>query len=311
MAARGHDEADAAHWAEVFLPELTAAQRTSLRRAGFELTKLQHLARTKYGRSLVVSVLVCFTDAYPQAAAAVDIARAGEANRMITSRSAAEFEHALQAHGLSSAHAGTVPAQRAPQASERAWGGYPTTATRWWLGWFLVVLLALVLLTLLAGVDIGFGIVLGVIWLIAGYALVVRRTVFGRTPVPARVRRSYLWASVALVIGAVGASNAWLIALGSQGVGRIDSASELTGSHGTRYSQCSVVQPDGNTADLRATGSCPKPDGAPVTMVYVPSDSGSPWRPALGTKGDLEPLAGLWGVGTLVGCGLLVRAARR
>jgi hypothetical protein len=48
-----------------------------------------------------------------------------------------------------------------------------------------------------------------------------------------------------------------------------------------------------------------------VTMVYLPGGDDQPFRPALGTRGSLVPLAAFWGLGTLAGCGLLIGAALR
>ncbi|SEL10378.1 hypothetical protein [Streptacidiphilus jiangxiensis] len=303
--------ADSLAWREAHLPELTPARVAALKKAGFDADRLRHLARTTYGRSLAVSVLVCFTDAYPQAASVQDVARAGEANRRITSRSSAQFEKALAAHGLhsqgprSDAAAGSVLPPLLP-------GRRPTTSRRWWLGWSLALLLALFGTTLLASLDFGIGAVLGAVLLAVGWLLLVRRLAYGpyRNQVPKRTRLLYAAAAVAFVIGSAGAADAVMLCFGQHGVGRVDSATQETGTHGTVYTQCSVDEPDGSWAELRFGGACPGPEGTPVPMFYFAGgDDSTPWRPVPGTAGSVAPLVALWGVGTLVGCGLLTRAA--
>jgi hypothetical protein len=273
--------------------------------------KLRHLAAGgRYGRSLAISVLICFTDAYPQAAAVQDIARAGEANRMITSRSADQFEAVLELHGLHSRHgsSGDAAAKRVTKAKTRL-TATPATGVRWWFAWVLMAVPALALTSGLAAADVGIGVVLGSIWLIIGWVLVVHRLAYRRAPVGRWVGRLYLMAAVCFVVAGLGASNAALLALGQQGVGSVDSQSEGVGGHGTHYLQCTVRQPDGSYVDVRSTGACPGPVGTPVTMVYV--SGGEVFRPAIGTEGSLAPWAVLWGLGTLGGCGLLAGAALR
>ncbi|RAG87462.1 hypothetical protein DN069_01095 [Streptacidiphilus pinicola] len=301
-------EADARAWREADLPELTPEQEQALKLAGFETKKLRHLAAGgRYGRSLAISVLICFTDAYPQAAAVQDIARAGEANRMITSRSADEFEAVLQLRGLHSRRGpGGDPKVRKAKARLTA---TPATGVRWWSAWVLVVVPTLLLTSGLAAMDVGVGVVFGIIWLIIGWVLVVRRLAYRRAPTGHLVGQLYVMASICFVVAGMGASNAALLALGQQGVGSVDSQSEGVGGHGTHYFQCTVRQPDGAYVDLRSTGACPGPVGTPVTIVYV--SGGQVLRPALGTASSLMPWAGLWGLGTLGGCGLLAGAAVR
>ncbi|MEZ0065293.1 hypothetical protein ABIA32_001289 [Streptacidiphilus sp. MAP12-20] len=296
---------DARQWSEVHLPELTPERVKSLKRAGFQADKLRHLAATKYGRSLVVSVLICFTDAYPQAATTADIARAGEAGRMITTRSAAEFEKALAAHGL---HSHGTPVPSPDKRPARVTGGY-TTRTRWWLGWLLIGFLAIALTSGVAALDLGFGAVFGGIWLIFGFAVIVRRTVYGGAPVPKRVSRTYALAALGFLVASVGAADAVMVLAGAQGVGAIDTERRETGSHNTPYWVCTVREPDGNYADLWGGRACPDPYGTPVSMVYMPNDAAGVWRPILGTDASLAPMVALWGIGTLAGCGLLIRAA--
>lgn len=304
-------EADARAWRDADLPELTPEQEQALKLAGFDVKKLRHLAAEgRYGRSLAISVLICFTDAYPQAAAVQDIARAGEANRMITSRSADEFEAVLQLHGLHSRPAAPGSSRDAKVRKAKALlTATPATGVRWWFAWALVVALALVLTSGLAAADVGVGVVFGVIWLIIGWVLVVRRLAYRRAPAAHWVGRFYLIAAICFAVAGMGASNAALLVLGQQGVGSVDSQSEGVGNHGTHYLQCTVRQPDGSYVDVRSTGACPGPVGTPVTMVYV--SGGEPFRPALGTEGSLVPWSVLWGLGTLGGCGLLAGAALR
>jgi hypothetical protein len=303
--------ADALAWREAHLPELTPEHVEALKRAGFDAAKLRHLAaRGRYGRSLAVSVLICFTDAYPQAASVQDVARAGEASRMITSRSAAEFEAVLAARGLHSSGPATHDRLSLPKSPGRGGtGGRGTTRTLWWPGWLLVVLLALATTSGLAALDFGVGAVFGVIWLMVGWALVVKRTLYGRSPVPKRIRRTYLIAALGFVIASAGAADAVMVCFGQQGVGRIERQTLETGSHGTTYWQCSVRQPDGSYDELRFGGACPGPAGTPVTMVYLAGGEDQPWRPVLGTDASLAPMVALWGAGTLTGCALLTRAA--
>ncbi|MEY9849273.1 hypothetical protein [Streptacidiphilus sp. MAP5-3] len=303
-------EADARAWREADLPELTPEREQELKHAGFAVKKLRHLAAGgRYGRSLAVSVLICFTDAYPQAASVQDIARAGEAGRMITSRSADQLEAALQLRGLHSRSGASGGA--AVQKAKALMTATPATGVRWWLGWVLVALLAIVLTSGIAALDVGIGVVFGVIWLIMGWFLVVRRLVYRRAPVGKEIGRLYLIAAICFVVAGVGASNAGLLVLGQQGVGSVDSQSTETGSHGTQYLQCTVLQPDGSYDDIRSTGACPGPVGSSVTMVYLPGGEDQPFRPAVGTRGSLAPLAVLWGLGTLAGCGLLAGAGWR
>lgn len=301
-------EADARAWREANLPELTPEREQALKLAGFDAGKLRHLAAGgRYGRSLAISVLICFTDAYPQAAAVQDIARAGEANRMITSRGADEFEAVLRLRGLHSrpGSSGDAKVQRAKARVTAT----PATGVRWWSGWVLIALLALLLTSGVAAVDIGVGVVFAMIWLIIGWFLLVRRLAYRRAPVGQGIRRLYVIAAICFAAAGMGASNAALLVLGHQGVGSVDSQSEGVGGHGMHYLQCTVRQPDGSYTKVRSTGACPGPVGTPVTMVYV--TGGEPFRPALGTEASLVPWSALWGLGTLGGCGLLAGAALR
>jgi hypothetical protein len=307
-------EADARAWREADLPELTPEDVKDLKRAGFDPRRLRRLAAgNRYGRSLAVSVLVCFTDAYPRTATVQDIARAGEASRMTTSRSAADFEAALEARGLRSRGSRTkndATPSRPPKPQARPDLRRPASGAGWWLGWSLVAFLAIMTTSVLASLDVGIGIVLGVVLLIVGWGLVVKRLLYRRAPVARGIRLLYVCAAIAFVVAAVGAANAVLLGFGRQGVGRVDLETEKTGSHGTRYLQCSVQEPDGTDADLRYTGACPGPMGTPVKLVYLPGEV-QPWQPVVGSKGSLVPTALLWGAGTLAGCGLLTRAALR
>ncbi|MEY9876441.1 hypothetical protein ABH931_005951 [Streptacidiphilus sp. MAP12-33] len=315
MGARrdGDPVADAAaSWREADLPELTPARVNALRKAGFTAAKLERLAaKGRYQRGLVVSVLVCFTDAYPGTASVQDIARAGEAGRMITSRSAAEFEAALAEHGLTSRpKPGLRTAGEAPGQAQPVVHRPPVRDRRWWFAWSLVLFLALATTTGLASLDFGFGAVLGAVCLIAGWAPLVRRTAYRRVPAPRRIAVLYALAAVGFLVGSAGAADAVMLCFGQHGVGRVDSAMQETGTHGTVYTQCSVDQPDGSWAELRFGGACPGPEGTPVPMFYFAGgDDSTPWRPVPGTAGSVAPLVVLWGVGTLVGCGLLTRAA--
>ncbi|MBF9073268.1 hypothetical protein [Streptacidiphilus fuscans] len=312
----GDPEADARAWREAHLPALTPEHERDLARAGFDVKKLRRLGvRDGYGRSLAVSVLICFTDAYPQAASVQDISRAGEASRLITSHSADEFEAALRARGLHSkdprAKTGATSSRPGkPGKPGKSRGGKPVSGGVWWCGWALLALVAVFFTSCVAAMDIGVGLVIGAVWLILGWFAVVA-PLHRRVPVAREVRRLYVAATFAFVLAGVGASNAVLLGFGQQGVGSVDSQWTGTGSHGTQYLQCTVLQPDGSYDDLRSTGACPGPDGSPVTMVYLPGGEDQPFHPALGTRGSLVPLAVLWGVGTVSGCGMLTVAARR
>lgn len=85
-----------------------------------------------------------------------------------------------------------------------------------------------------------------------------------------------------LVVGGVHAPDAFLALAGEQGTATIAYADMETGSHGTKYIQCWVDLPDGNTEQLPRTGPCPAPDGAHRPVVYSP---GGVVGPILGSRG--------------------------
>ncbi|MFF4183537.1 hypothetical protein ACFYZ9_10140 [Streptomyces sp. NPDC001691] len=138
------------------------------------------------------------------------------------------------------------------------------------LAWAVVVMVATVSTLGPALLDFGLGVVFGLIMLIVLYAWVLRHIAFGSRPVPRWARVTYWVGGALMVVGAVHAPDAFLALTGKQGTATIAYASTETGSHGTKYLQCWVDLPDGNTEKLPRTGACPAPRGAARTVVYSP-----------------------------------------
>ncbi|MGW5528951.1 hypothetical protein [Streptomyces xanthochromogenes] len=143
------------------------------------------------------------------------------------------------------------------------------------LAWVLVVVLAAVCTFVPALLDLGLGIVVGLLVLITLYAWVLRRIVFGGRPISRRNKASYWIGGALLVVGGMHAPDALLALTGAQGTATIAYTSTETGSHGTRYIQCWVELPSG-TERLPRTGPCPAPVGARRTVVYSPSGLAGP-----------------------------------
>ncbi|MBX7464568.1 hypothetical protein K1Y80_00560 [Streptomyces sp. MAG02] len=139
------------------------------------------------------------------------------------------------------------------------------------LAWALVVALAVLSTYGPALLDLGLGIVVGLVALVTLYAWAVRRIIFGGRPISRRNRAGYWIGGALLVVGGAHAPDAFLALAGDQGRATIAYASTETGSHGTRYKQCWVELPGGDVERLSRTGPCPAPDGTEHLVVYSPS----------------------------------------
>ncbi|MFE3684989.1 hypothetical protein ACFXPM_17325 [Streptomyces sp. NPDC059095] len=120
------------------------------------------------------------------------------------------------------------------------------------LAWALVVALAVLSTYGPALLDLGLGIVVGLVVLVTLYAWAVRRIIFGGRPISRRNRASYWIGGALLVVGGAHAPDAFLALAGDQGRATIAYASTETGSHGTRYKQCWVELPGGSPGPDRA-----------------------------------------------------------
>ncbi|MGW2815799.1 hypothetical protein [Streptomyces sp. NPDC001415] len=172
------------------------------------------------------------------------------------------------------------------------------------VAWAVIILVATVSTLGPALLDLGVGIVFGLIVLITLYAWVLRRIVYGSRAVPRWAKAAYWVGGALMVVGGVHAPDAFLALTGEQGTATIAYADKETGSHGTQYTQCWVDLPDGNTEQLPRTGPCPGPRGTHRTVVYSP---GGVVGPVLAARGDLM---WWWAAGfQLAGIGLLATTA--
>ncbi|WP_406509979.1 hypothetical protein [Streptomyces sp. NBC_00212] len=172
------------------------------------------------------------------------------------------------------------------------------------VAWIVIITVAVVSTLGPALLDFGVGVVFGLIVLITLYAWVLRRIVFGSRAIPRWAKLTYWVGGALLVVGGVHAPDAFLALAGEQGTATIAYADVETGSHGTKYIQCWVDLPDGNTEQLPRTGPCPAPDGAHRPVVYSP---GGVVGPILRSRGDLM---WWWAAGfQLAGVGLLATTA--
>ncbi|GAA1942219.1 hypothetical protein [Kitasatospora viridis] len=292
-------------WYSPGLPRLTEEQRRELVRAGFDFDRLRALSRSKYGVSQIRSVLLVFTTCYPdERPGTADLARIGEAWRLAGRRPGSALREQLAQRGL-----------REPDPTSGSGGGkggkggdkakplLPRTRRRVAAGWALVLplLLAQAALGLL---DLGVGMVVGAVGLIAGWFLLVRRLVYGRRRAPRSVKVAYVLATLLLGYATAFTGELAVVLLGTHGTVRVAYSDTETGSHGTAYRQCYLDLPGGDTEPMRTTGSCPAPDGSPIDAYYMPGGD-SPLKPVPASSAELERLTLLWGLPTALGLGLL------
>ncbi|MFE0465194.1 hypothetical protein ACFW1A_38675 [Kitasatospora sp. NPDC058965] len=296
-------------WHSPGLPQLTEAQRRELAKVGWDLDRLYGLSRSTYGVAQIRSVLRCFTDCYPDRPPGVaDVARVGEAWRIASRRPGAVLRAQLKLRGLGhldpdngltrSALGDTKPLEGRERVPLR-----PRTPRRAVLGWS-VVLLVVVVQALLGFVDLGIGMVLGAIGMITAWFLAVRRLVYGRRTAPRAVKVAYVLGTLALTYATGATGEVAVMALGTHGTVHVAYEDTETGSHGTRYRQCYLDLPGGDTEPVRTVGPCPGPGGTPVGAYYMPGGD-SPLRPVLADAASWEHTGLLWGIPTALGLGLL------
>ncbi|MDJ0383498.1 hypothetical protein [Streptomyces sp. G-G2] len=168
----------------------------------------------------------------------------------------------------------------------------------------MIIVLAVISTFGPAILDLGLGIVFGVIVLITLYTWVLRRISYGSRTVPQWARTAYWLGGALLVIGGMHAPDAALALTGEQGTAVVDGASTGTGAHGMKYTQCWIDLPNGSNEQLPATGPCPAPHGTHLTVVYSPQGI---IGPIVGSRSDLMWWWAL--VFQLVGIGILTATA--
>jgi hypothetical protein len=292
---------------------LTEEQREELTTIGFDLDRLHRLSRSRYGVSQIRSVLLCFTDSYPgERPGIADVARVGEAWRLASRRPGSALRAQLEQRGLGhldpdSGLTHSALGDRRPLEERERKPLRPRTPGRVVLGWALVLLLV-VIQALLGFLDLGIGMVLGGVGLILGWLLPVRRLVYGRRAAPRAVKVAYVLGALVLCYATASTGAVAVMALGTHATVHIAYDDTEIGSHSTRYRQCYLDLPGGDTEPLRTTGSCPAPVGAPVSAYFMPGGD-SPLRPVLADSASLERVGLLWGLPTALGLGLLGYAA--
>ncbi|MDI2125086.1 hypothetical protein [Yinghuangia seranimata] len=136
--------------------------------------------------------------------------------------------------------------------------------------------------------DLGLGLVVYALTLALAYRFGYTYFLYRGDPRERLVKGLVLLSAALFVASATRASDWYLYTFGREGVGMVYEERSESARSGHVY-QCTVTQPDGEVRDTRAHGHCPGRDFTSVRMVYDPSGV---FRPALTTKGGLDPWSG-------------------